>query len=53
MLDVVNGGGKCSLCDADDPVAHILRHETVIIPDDADDRNIDVRKNIGWGADDC
>jgi hypothetical protein len=33
-----------------DAVAHVLRDETVIVPDDADNRNVYVRENIGWGA---
>jgi hypothetical protein len=32
-----------------DAVAHVLTGETVIVPDVADNRNVDVRKNIGWG----
>jgi len=35
---------KRSLCDANDAIAHVLWDETVIVPDDADDRNIDVGK---------
>jgi hypothetical protein len=36
VLDVINGGGKCSLRDANDPIAHVLRDETVIVPDNTD-----------------
>ena len=50
VLDVVDGGGKRSLGNANDTVAHVLRDETVIVPDDADDGNIDGRKNVGWSA---
>ena len=53
MLDVIYCRGKRSLCDANDAVAHILRYETVEIPDDADNGNVDVRKNIRRGAKDC
>ena len=45
VLDVVDGSGKRSLCDADDAVAHVFRNETVIVPDDADNGNIDIREN--------
>ncbi len=51
MLDVVDGGGKIPLRSGDDPVAHVLRDETVIVPDDADDGNVNVRKDVGWGED--
>ena len=30
-----------------DPVAHILRRESRIVPDDADDRDIDLGEDIG------
>jgi hypothetical protein len=50
VLDVIDGSGKRSLCDAYNPVAHVLRDETVIVPDDADDWNVDIRENIGWGS---
>src|SRR5437016_5093446 len=53
MLDIINGGGKRSLRDANDPVGHVLRHEAVIVPDDADHRNVDVRENVRWGAENC
>ncbi len=52
MLDIINGGGKRSLRDANDAVAHVFRYEAVVGPDDADDRNVDVRKNVGWRAND-
>ena len=52
VLDVINGCGKGSLGDADDPVAHVLGYQTVEIPNDADDGNVDVRKNIRRGAKD-
>ena len=52
MLDVVDGGRKISLRSGNDPVAHLLWDETVVVPDDADDGNVDVRENVGWGAND-
>ena len=36
----------------DDPVGHVLRHETVVVPDDADDRNVDVWEDVGRSAND-
>ncbi len=53
VLDVVNGRGEISLCNADDTVSHVFRQETGKSPDNADNRNVDIRKNIGWGAKDC
>ena len=32
------------------PLAHVLRRETAVIPDDADHRNVDFRENVGWHA---
>ena len=52
VLDVVDGGSKIPLRNRDNPVGHVLRDENVIGPDDADDRNIDIRKNVGWSAND-
>src|SRR5216684_3739375 len=52
VFDVVDGGGKRSLRDANDTVAHVLRDETVETPDDADNGNVDGRKNVGWSAND-
>ena len=52
MLDVIHGGGQCSLRDINDPVIHVLRDEAVVIPDNADHWNVDIRKNIGWGTKD-
>ena len=52
MLDIVDGSGQRSLRDADDAVAHVLRYEAVVAPDDADNGNVDVRENVGWRAKD-
>ena len=46
MFDVIDGGGKVSFRDGDNAIGHVLRDETVVVPDDADDWNIDRRKNI-------
>ena len=34
----------------DDPVFHLLRGEAGIVPGDADDRNVNVRENVGGRA---
>ncbi len=52
VFDVVDGGGKISFGDGNDPVAHILGNETVKGPDNADHRNVNVGENVGWSADD-
>src|SRR4029077_13132499 len=51
VLNIIDGSGKRPLCDANNTVTHLLRDEAVIVPDDADNRNIDGRKNVGWRAD--
>src|SRR6185369_7588679 len=33
-----------------DPIRHLLRRHSVVIPNDADDRNINVRKDVDWSA---
>jgi hypothetical protein len=48
----IKHGRKRSLCDANDAVAHVFRNETVIVPDDAHNWNVDVRKNVRWSAND-
>src|ERR1700733_3289745 len=52
MFDVVDDCGHVSLGDADNAVRHVLGNQTVVIPDDADHRNVDVGKDIGWRAKD-
>ncbi len=46
VVDVIDGGGQVALCDGDDPVGHVLWFEAVIVPDNADHRDVDVRKNV-------
>jgi len=48
VLDIINSGGKRSLRDANDAVAHVLRYETVVVPDDTDNGNVNIRKNVRW-----
>ena len=35
------------LGDADDAIAHVFGDKAVVVPDDADHRDIDVRENVG------
>ncbi len=51
MLDVVDGGRERAFGHENDAVGHVLGVESVIIPDDAHDRNVDVGKDIGWRTD--
>ncbi len=46
VLDVVDGGGHGALEDGDHALFHLVGREAGIVPDDADDGDIDVRKDI-------
>jgi hypothetical protein len=46
MLDVIDLGAERSFIVIDDALRHIVRRKSVVGPDDSDDRNIDVGKNI-------
>ena len=50
VLDIVNRRGKRALRLADDPIAHLLRVQPTVIPDDADDGNINVGENVSGRA---
>src|SRR5258708_31191766 len=50
VFDVVDSGSKVPLRNGNDPVAHVLWHETVIVPDTAADGNVNGRKNVRWPA---
>ena len=52
VLDVVDGGGHGPLEDGDDALFHLFGRQAVVVPDDADDRDIDVRKDIDRHRDD-
>ena len=52
VLDVADGGGHRTLGDGEDPLRHIVRAHAVVRPDDADHRDVDVRKYIGRHGDD-
>ena len=47
MFNIVYGGSQCALGLRDDPIAHLLRIQSAVIPKHADDGDIDIRKNIG------
>jgi len=53
VLNVVNDRRHVPFRNGNDPVADLLRIETVVIPDDADDRNIDIGKYVRWRVKDC
>ena len=46
MLDVADGDGQRAFVHVDDALFHLLGIEAGVLPDDADDRDIDGRKNI-------
>ena len=46
MLDVVDRGREASLRDCGDPVADLLSRQPAVGPNDADDRNVDFRKDV-------
>ena len=50
VLDVVDGGGVRPLGDGDDAPLHLVRRHARIGEDHADDRNIDLRKDVGRHA---
>ena len=52
VFDVVNGGGQHPLVLKYDAVRHFLRREAGVVPKNADDRDINVRENIGGRAQD-
>ncbi len=52
VLDVVDGGGHGALEDGDHALFHLLGREAAVVPDDADHRDIDVRKDIHGHGDD-
>ena len=49
MVDIVDDGGEVALAEGDDAVGHIHRGKALVLPNDANDRNIDVGENIGRG----
>ncbi|ARF90813.1 putative autotransporter protein [Burkholderia cenocepacia] len=53
VLDVVDVGRERAFVVRRDPLGHVLGGEAVVRPDDADDRNVDVRKDVGRRAQQC
>lgn len=53
MLNIVDGGCQRPLGHVNDAIAYVLGDEPAIVPDDADDGNIDVGEDIGGRAVDC
>ena len=52
MLDVVDQRGQHAFVDRGDPAFHLLRIEAGVAPAHGDDRNVDIRKNVGRGPQD-
>ena len=46
VLDIVYSGRHRSLEDGDHPLFHLFRREALVVPNHADDRDIDIRKDI-------
>ena len=46
MLDIVDGRRQSSLVLGDDAAGHLIRRQAGVLPDDADHRNADLRKDI-------
>ena len=47
MLDVVDGGRQRALVGRDDAAGHVVRRQAGIAPDDRNDGNADIGKNVG------
>ena len=47
VLDVVDGGGERALVVGDDALLHLLGRQARVVPDDRDDRDVDVREDVG------
>ena len=52
MLDVVDYGGHVSLGNANNPVRHFFGNQTVEVPDNAHDGDVDVGENVSGRAQD-
>ena len=46
VLDVADRRGQRPLHDRRDPVLHLVRRERAVVPDHADDRDVDLRKDV-------
>ncbi len=47
VLDIVDGRGEGAFRNGDDAVRHVRRREAGVVPDDADDGDIDIGENVG------
>ena len=47
VLDVVDGRGEAALVVGDDALLHLLGRQAGVVPDDRDDRDVDVREDVG------
>ncbi len=52
VLDVVHRRGQVALVDRDDAVGHLVRRQAAVVPDDADDRDVDVGEDVSRRAGD-
>ena len=52
MLNVVDRSRKGTFRNGDNAVRHVRGREAGVVPDNADDRNIDIGKNVGRGIHD-
>ncbi len=50
VLDVIDRGGQAALEGHHNPVAQLLRREARIVPDDGDNRDVDVGEDVDRGA---
>jgi len=46
VLDIAHRGGEPALVLGRDALPHLLRGEAVVVPDDADDRDVDLGKDV-------
>ena len=46
VLDVVDGRGERALVVRDDALLHLLGRQARVVPDDGDDRDVDVREDV-------
>src|SRR5438132_3773410 len=50
VLDIVHGRGHGALANRDEALFHFFRRDAGVAPDDAYDRDVDVRKNVSGHA---
>ncbi len=52
VIDIVDGGGDGALVNADNAVRDVFRRQAGVVPDNADDRNVDVWEDVFRSTDD-